>query len=101
MRSGRRSARRSARFGSRVEAALARVGSPADVLVRRGVRVRNRMSPCPIHDGGFDTPCLSLYRGRDGRERWKCHSCGSGGDALDLEAALLGRDVKDLIRELA
>lgn len=86
-------------FGSpgRVERALERVGSPADVLARRGIRVRHRMAPCPIHDGGYDTPCLSLFRGRDGRERWKCHACDAGGDALDLEATLSGRDVKDLL----
>jgi hypothetical protein len=58
------------------------------------------MAACPIHDGGRRTPCLSLYRGRDGRERWKCHSCDAGGDALDLEAALSGRDIGELIREL-
>jgi hypothetical protein len=87
-------------FGpSRIEAALERLGSPADVLARHGIRVRSRMAPCPVHDGGYKTPCLSLYRGRDGKERWKCHSCDAGGDALDLEAALSGSDVKDLIHE--
>jgi DNA primase len=59
------------------------------------------MSACPIHGGGQKTPCLSLFRGRDGRERWHCHSCGAGGDALDLVAAFEGRDVVELIRELA
>lgn len=53
------------------------------------------MAVCLLHEDR--TPSLSLYRGKDGRERWKCHGCDRGGDALDLEAALSGRDVKDLI----
>jgi hypothetical protein len=96
MRAGRRSERRSARFGpSKLEAALARLGTPTDVLKRHGVAVRGRMAKCPLHDDR--TPSLSLYRGRDGRERWKCHGCDAGGDALDLEAALSKRSVRDLV----
>ncbi|CAN5743375.1 hypothetical protein BH18ACT15_BH18ACT15_11880 [soil metagenome] len=55
------------------------------------------MAACPIHDGGHRTPCLSLYRGRDGRERWHCFVCDTGGDALDLEAAITGKPVRDLL----
>jgi DNA primase len=54
------------------------------------------MARCPLHEDR--TPSLSLYQGRDGRARWHCHGCGVGGDALDLEAALSGQRVEDVIR---
>jgi hypothetical protein len=92
----RRETGRGSRFGpSPLERARERLGTPADVLARHGVTVRRRMAVCPLHEDR--TPSLSLYRGKDGRERWKCHGCDRGGDALDLEAALSGRDVRDLI----
>jgi hypothetical protein len=100
MRAGRRPERGSARFGSKLEAALARLGSPADVLARHGIKMRRREFFCPFHDD-IRKPAGSLYRGRDGKERWKCHVCLIGGDALDLEARLSGRSIKDLLRELA
>jgi len=81
---------------SLIEQALARAGSPTDVLRRHGVQVRGRMARCPLHEDS--TPSLSLYRGRDGHERWRCHGCERGGDALDLEAALRGCDVRELLR---
>jgi len=65
------------------------------VLARHGVNVRGRMAVCPLHEDR--TASLSLYRGRDGKERWKCHGCDQGGDALDLEAALSGRTIQDLV----
>jgi hypothetical protein len=86
---------------SNIERALESLGTPADVLARHGIRVRNGMSPCPIHNGGYRTPSLSPYRGRDGKERWRCHVCDVGGDALDLQAALSGRSVKELLGDLA
>jgi hypothetical protein len=60
------------------------------------VTVRGRMAFCPLHDN-TRTPALSLYRGRDGRERWRCHACDIGGDALDLESRLSGRSLRELL----
>lgn len=79
---------------SAVESALERLGTPSDVLAHHGVQVRGRMARCPLHDDS--SPSLSLYC-RDGKERWRCHGCDQGGDALDLEAALSGRTVRDLL----
>lgn len=81
---------------SRIEQALERIGTPADVLSRHGVSVRGRMAKCPLHEDR--SPSLSLFTGRDGKERWKCHACDVGGDALDLEVALSGRTVSEVLR---
>src|SRR5690242_10689768 len=44
--------------------------------------------PCPIHDGKDDN-----FAVESGTGRWFCHSvCGRGGDILELEQALTGRD---------
>ena len=76
--------------------ALSRIGTPAEVLTRHGVAVRHRMARCPFHDDR--SPSLSLFTGRDGKPRWRCHSCAVGGDALDLESALTGRPLRDVLR---
>ncbi|MGH2810908.1 MAG: CHC2 zinc finger domain-containing protein [Actinomycetota bacterium] len=81
---------------SPVEKALAALGSPADVLERHGVTVRRRMALCPFHEDRI--PSLSLFTGKDGRERWKCWSGCGHGDSLDLEARLSGRSVRELLR---
>lgn len=94
--SRRRRTGRGATFGpSPLERALERAGTPSDVLARHGIAIRRRMAACPLHDDS--TPSLSLYRGRDGKERWHCHGCDAGGDALDLEAALSGRTIKEIL----
>ena len=81
-------------FGS-VHAAIDRLGTPTEVLRRHGVQVRGRMARCPLH--ADNAPSVSLFDGRDGKPRWKCHGCGRSGDAIDLEAALSGRTVRDLL----
>jgi DNA primase len=84
---------------SSVRRALEELGDPFDVLARHGIEVRGRMARCPLH---HDTePSLSLFTGRDSKERWKCHGCDAGGDALDLEAALSGQSLAEVIKEWA
>lgn len=80
-----------------VEAALGNIGNCAEVLGRYGVKVRARLAFCPFHDNER-TPAMSLYE-RKGVARATCHSCGWSGSAIDLEAALSGRDNKAVIRE--
>ncbi|MBL8830292.1 MAG: hypothetical protein JNM18_25165 [Planctomycetaceae bacterium] len=36
---------------------------------------------CPFHDDA--KPSLSTFTGRDRKERFKCHSCGAKGDAIE------------------
>jgi hypothetical protein len=87
------------RFGrpSRVsiEQALSDLGSPKDVLLAHGVKVRGRTFFCPLHNNS-KTPAGSLYE-RAGKQRWHCHSCELDGDALDLESALSGRTIKEML----
>lgn len=80
---------------SKVADALHRLGSPSEVLEAHGYAVRRRSARCPFHEDR--SPSLSLYRGSGGKERWRCHSCDIGGDAIDLEAMLTRRSVRDLL----
>jgi len=47
---------------------------------------RGRMWRCPNpgHEQTGRTPPLSVFTGRTGIQRWKCHGCGDGGTAIDL-----------------
>lgn len=51
--------------------------------VRQG---RSRMWRCPNpgHEQTGRTPPLSVFVGRNGIQRWKCHGCGDSGTAIDL-----------------
>jgi hypothetical protein len=40
--------------------------------------------PNPGHDQTGRTPPLSVFAGRNGIQRWKCHGCGDSGTAIDL-----------------
>jgi hypothetical protein len=77
---------------SPVEKARERLGGPAEVLARHGIRVRRNKALCPFHPD--KNPSLSLYK-----NKWKCFGCGEGGDAIDLEALLSGRTVNEVISE--
>ena len=83
---------------TRVERALDRLGPPSEVLRRHDLACVRRMARCPFHEDR--EPSLSLYRSRrDGRERWRCHGCDIGGDAIDLEARLTHQTVREVIAE--
>lgn len=39
---------------------------------------------CPLH-GGDNPSAFHIYTGKDGRQRWHCHTgCNDGGDAIDF-----------------
>lgn len=78
---------------------LQRLGTPAEVLARHGIIVRRCAARCPFHRDR--APSLSLFVGRDGRERWRCHACAIGGDAIDLEARLGGVSPGAVIRQVS
>lgn len=71
----------------------------ADVAARGGLVLgRNGAGPCPLCNaerrGSADKrPPLAFFRGRDGVERWTCHACDTGGDAVSLLAAIRWREV--------
>jgi len=84
----------------RIEAAREKLGTPADVLRAHGHAIKNRTARCPFHDDR--SPSLSLFRSPDdGVERWRCHSCNVGGDALDLECRLSNCTLAELLDEIA
>lgn len=71
----------------------ARRVSLGEVAQRLGVSAsgRARMGPCPAcreETAGKEDrrPPLRVYQGQDGGERWHCHRCQAGGDAVDLVA---------------
>ena len=70
----------------------------ADIAARGGLVVgRGGFAPCPLcgaeHRGREDKRRpVAVFPGRDG-ERWKCHACGAGGDAIQLAAAVRWREV--------
>jgi 5S rRNA maturation endonuclease (ribonuclease M5)/adenosyl cobinamide kinase/adenosyl cobinamide phosphate guanylyltransferase len=82
----------------RIERAREKLGTPGDVLREHGHLVRGRMARCPFHED--NEPSMSLYRGDDGVERWRCHSCDVGGDVLDLEQRLSNATLAELLDEL-
>jgi hypothetical protein len=61
-----------------------------------GIEAGKKTGPCPLHDDR--SPSFSIF---DDGQRWRCHTCNIGGDALDLMARLEGREVGKIIRTLA
>src|SRR6266496_6224419 len=56
---------------------------------------------CPNPDHPDRHPSMSIYRGRRGHPRWKCHSCGEGGTAIDLVMITSRLRAGDALRQLA
>tara|TARA_B100000315_G_scaffold225363_1_gene231536 strand:- start:1283 stop:1834 length:552 start_codon:yes stop_codon:yes gene_type:complete len=52
-----------------------------DLRALAGVKAGSK-ALCPFHDDHH--PSLSVYRGRDGCDRFKCFACGAAGDAIDF-----------------
>ncbi|HUP69681.1 MAG TPA: toprim domain-containing protein [Acidimicrobiales bacterium] len=76
----------------------------ADELLgpRRGTpRSASWPCPSPTHAQTGRTPPVSIYRSRNGEERWHCHGCGIGGSAVDLVMVTRGVLVRDALEELA
>jgi len=64
---------------------IIRTRSIRDVLV--GVDTSRNWFVCPLpsHIHAHNTPSFSIYIGRNGYERFKCHgNCGADGDVIDL-----------------
>lgn len=55
---------------------------------------RSRKWPSPVRDHPQTgaTPPMSIFVGRDGKERWHCFGTGRGGDAIDLLCEVLNTD---------
>ena len=88
------------------EAVLAATDLPAlaDELI--GAHAGTQSSPMwqcpnPQHAQTGRTPPLSIFRGHQGDQRWRCHGCGEGGSAIDLVIASRGGTVRDALEFLA
>lgn len=51
---------------------------------------------CPFHDD--NTPSAGVYE-KGGVWRFKCQSCGAGGDVFDIRALYEGRPVEEVLKE--
>ena len=56
---------------------------------------------CPSPNHPDEHPSMGVYRNPRGQQRWKCHSCGEGGTAVDLLMISGGVDAGAALRELA
>jgi hypothetical protein len=74
-----------------------------DLLGPAGTNGRARMWPCPNsqHAQTGRTPPVSIFTGRRGDQRWRCHGCGDGGTAIDLVLACQGGTARDAMTYLA
>jgi len=55
---------------------------------------------CPNPDHPDAHPSMTVYAGQRS-QRWKCHSCGDGGTAVDLVMTVRGCGVREAIEALA
>ena len=68
-----------------------------DALASAGADVsRPGKIKCPFHD---DRHASGDVYEKGGVHRFKCHSCGAGGDVFDIRAKVSGRSVADELRE--
>jgi len=74
-----------------------------DLLGPGGTNGRARMWSCPNpnHAQTGRTPPVSIFNGRRGEQRWRCHGCGDGGTAIDLVLACRGGSLRDAMSFLA
>ncbi len=58
---------------------------------------------CPDseHQQTGRTPPVNIFTSRRGEQRWRCHSCGEGGTAIDLVMACQHLDIRDALDLLA
>jgi len=74
-----------------------------DLLGPAGTNGRARMWRCPNpqHAQTGRAPPVSIFAGRRGEQRWRCHGCGDGGTASDLVVACRGGALRDAMTFLA
>lgn len=70
-----------------------------DILSRYGIHAKDGINiSCPLGTHADKNPSFNIYANG---EKAKCHSCGFSGDALDLEAAMSGKGLKQVIQTLS
>lgn len=69
----------------------------ADVLQQHGIEWKKKNISCPLGRHKDKNPSFSIF---DDARAFRCHSCGQGGDVIELETALNGGDRGQAIRTL-
>lgn len=65
-------------------------------LEAAGVVFKGDACRCPFHDD--KNPSAGIFQGDDGAWRFKCQTCGKGGDLFDIKALIQGISPADAIR---
>ena len=73
------------------------LGNCRDVLKTHGVTMHGNLFRCIAPDHKDRHASASLF---DGDNRFKCHGCGTGGDAINAYALLNGMSNSDAIKTL-
>jgi len=66
-------------------------------LTAAGAEFKGSAVRCPFHDDRH--PSASIYEGKDGIWRFRCHGCGVSGDAYDIRSKVTGKTRQDLLCE--
>lgn len=78
---------------------LRREHSVSDFAFQEGITLQKNGDEwegcCPFHQE--DTPSFTIFRGRDGVERFHCFGCGERGDIIDFVEKLKGLSKRDAI----
>lgn len=81
---------------------LRRAVSLSDLAGRYGVKLARDgeewVGCCPLH--AEDTPSFTIFKGKDGVQRFQCFGCSKGGDVLDFVQEVKGVDLKEAIKIL-
>jgi hypothetical protein len=62
-----------------------------------GAEFKGSAVRCPFHEDRH--PSGSIYQGKDGGWRYRCHGCGVSGDLFDIRAQVTGRTRQELLSE--
>ncbi len=66
-------------------------------LEEAGAKFKGSAILCPFHED--HKPSGGIYQGKDGAWRFKCQSCGIGGDIFDMRARRTGRPLAEILLE--
>lgn len=68
-----------------------------DELEQAGAVFKGSAIGCPFHDD--HNPSGGVFEGKDGIWRFKCHSCGAGGDVFDIESLRTGQPLSEILHK--
>jgi DNA primase len=66
-------------------------------LESAGAKFKGSAILCPFHED--HKPSAGIYQGKDGAWRFKCQSCGVGGDVFDIRARQTDKPLAEILLE--